>query len=145
MVGSRDRGNDVPGVYLDDLKVTKTGLSSNVQRSFSNGLLLFVPLQDDEEMISLYVGSSRRGLDVAHPNSLATAAGGTGLIPNPNVIGTIHDEEDAESGKGPSLPMSPHSVDGAIGGRSVKPPGYPESSDDEMKQQSGGNIAGTLK
>lgn len=30
-------------------------------------------------------------------------------------VGSGHDE-DAESGNGPSLPHSPHSVDGAIGG-----------------------------
>jgi len=30
--------------------------------------------------------------------------------------GTSSKEEDAESGKGPSVPQSPHSVEGAIGG-----------------------------
>jgi hypothetical protein len=33
-------------------------------------------------------------------------------VPVPNVVV----DDDAESGNGPSLPMSPHSVEGAIGG-----------------------------
>ena len=33
-------------------------------------------------------------------------------VPVPNVVL----DDDAESGNGPSLPMSPHSVEGAIGG-----------------------------
>ena len=79
-------------------------------------------------MISLYVGSSiRRGLDGAHPNSLATHA---------HTHPMLLDNEDAESGKGPSLPMSPHSVDGAIGGPAAKPYGLTESSDDEMNKNS---------
>ncbi|XP_065344001.1 phosphatidate phosphatase LPIN3 isoform X2 [Cloeon dipterum] len=33
----------------------------------------------------------------------------------PSLAETAHKEEDAESGKGPSIPQSPHSVEGAIG------------------------------
>ena len=48
-----------------------------------------------------------------------------------------YDDDDAESGNGPSLPMSPHSVDGAIGGRRVRSVGPYDSSDDEQKNSSG--------
>ena len=53
-------------------------------------------LKDDEEMMAIYVGS-RRGAGGQMGNNLQI-------------------DDDAESGKGPSLPMSPHSVEGAIGG-----------------------------
>lgn len=46
---------------------------------------------DDEEMLKIYLGSRPR------TNTMS------------------HDNDDAESGNGPSLPMSPHSVEGAIG------------------------------
>ena len=48
-----------------------------------------------------------------------------------------YDDDDAESGNGPSLPMSPHSVDGAIGGRRIRSVGPYDSSDDEQKHASG--------
>jgi phosphatidate phosphatase LPIN len=50
-------------------------------------------LKDDEEMLKIYLGSRTRS----------------------NTISKDVDNEDAESGNGPSLPMSPHSVEGAIG------------------------------
>ena len=77
---SKDQ-KETPGVYLDDLK-------------------------DDEEMMAIYVGSSR------HDHGISPAV-----------------DDDAESGNGPSLPMSPHSVEGAIGGKRVR---Y-DSSDEEFK------------
>ncbi len=82
------KAKDAPGVYLDDIK-------------------------DDQEMLSIYVGSSHRD------------RGGAGL-------GQDHllaIDDDAESGNGPSLPMSPHSVEGAIGGPRIT---Y-DSSDDDQK------------
>ena len=49
-----------------------------------------------------------------------------------------YDDDDAESGNGPSLPMSPHSVDGAVGGRRIRSVVGPyDSSDDEQKNASG--------
>jgi phosphatidate phosphatase LPIN len=41
-------------------------------------------------------------------------------------LGETRDEEDAESGNGASLPQSPHSVEGAIGG--------PKSSDSDFEE-----------
>jgi phosphatidate phosphatase LPIN len=41
-------------------------------------------------------------------------------------LGETRDEEDAESGNGTSLPQSPHSVEGAIGG--------PKSSDSDFEE-----------
>lgn len=81
---------EVPGVYLDELK------------------------QDDEEMLSLYVGSSRHSGGEHGSGLMMTAPSGVR-------------DDDAESGNGPSLPMSPHSVEGAIGGGRVR---Y-DSSDEE--------------
>ena len=78
-----------PGIYLDDLK------------------------DDDQEMLSLYVGSGRH-----EPSSAAAVTAGqatTDTIPVPGAAAASADD-DAESGNGPSLPMSPHSVGGAIGG-----------------------------
>jgi len=49
---------------------------------------------DDEEMLKIYLGETRT---------------------RSNTISRDLDNEDAESGNGPSLPMSPHSVEGAIG------------------------------
>ncbi|XP_011141713.1 phosphatidate phosphatase LPIN3 isoform X3 [Harpegnathos saltator] len=49
---------------------------------------------------------------MSHRNSLSSSA--TASQPNNN--GKAVDEEDTESGNGPSLPQSPNSVEGAIGG-----------------------------
>ncbi len=80
-------------------------------------------LKDDEEMMAIYVGS------VGKRNSIHQQGPGSG---------SPYDDDDAESGNGPSLPMSPHSVDGAIGGRRLMPPGVSgpriyDSSDDEQR------------
>lgn len=95
-------------------------------------------------MISLYVGSSRRGLtEVQHPNSLANSH----MPTHPILLETINQDEDSESGKGPSLPMSPHSVDGAIGGPAAKPFNLmPELSSEDDEGNSGlGKIGGHHK
>lgn len=75
----------VQGMYLDDLK-------------------------DDEELLSLYVGSTRR---------------------DQHGIPAVAIDDDAESGNGPSLPMSPHSVEGAIGGKRIR---YDSSDEDRYHQ-----------
>ena len=83
---ARKAKEESPGIYLDDLK------------------------DDDQEMLSLYVGSGRH----EQPSAAAAAsAPRTDTIPVPGASA----DDDAESGNGPSLPMSPHSVEGAIGGR----------------------------
>jgi phosphatidate phosphatase LPIN len=76
-------------------------------------------LKDDEEMMAIYVGSVGRRTSENNP-----------LLP--------YDDDDAESGTGASLPMSPHSVDGAIGGARLMAPGsapkgHYDSSDDEQR------------
>jgi hypothetical protein len=68
---------------------------------------------DDAEMLQIYVGRSRtrdgRSVSVGSSN-----------MPALNV--TVDD--DAESGKGPSLPMSPESVEGAIDGPLYNHPNF---------------------
>eukprot|EP00095_Tigriopus_kingsejongensis_P000826 snap_masked-scaffold63_size435493-processed-gene-2.4 protein:Tk00826 transcript:snap_masked-scaffold63_size435493-processed-gene-2.4-mRNA-1 annotation:"phosphatidate phosphatase lpin3" len=63
-------------------------------------------LKGDDELMAIYLGKN--------------APGSTNL------------EDDVESGNGPSLPMSPHSVDGAIGG-AAHPHRYDHSSDEEQR------------
>ena len=58
---------------------------------------------DDAEMLQIYVGRGRS-------RDGCTASSSNVQVPNVVV------DDDAESGNGPSLPMSPHSVEGAIGG-----------------------------
>ena len=58
---------------------------------------------DDAEMLQIYVGRGRS-------RDGRTASSSNVQVPNVVV------DDDAESGNGPSLPMSPHSVEGAIGG-----------------------------
>ena len=66
---------------------------------------------DDAEMLEIYVG---RGRNVPGVAITSTRSGSSGApVPVPNVVIV---DDDAESGNGPSLPMSPHSVEGAIGG-----------------------------
>jgi phosphatidate phosphatase LPIN len=61
---------------------------------------------DDAEMLQIYVGRGRN-------YEGRSASGSSGApVPVPSVVV----DDDAESGNGPSLPMSPHSVEGAIGG-----------------------------
>jgi hypothetical protein len=43
------------------------------------------------------------------------------------------EEEDAESGKGPSLSQSPHSVEGAIGGPKLTDSDFEDLRTPEMK------------
>lgn len=83
-------------------------------------------LKDDEEMMALYVGNVCRSSSGEHPIRAQSL--------NP------YDDDDAESGNGPSLPMSPHSVDGAIGGRRIRSVGPYDSSDDEQKNASGRSV-----
>ncbi|KAJ8669134.1 hypothetical protein QAD02_000393 [Eretmocerus hayati] len=74
----------------------------------------------DPEVAALYFPSSHRGL--GGNNTKEKASGG--------------DEEDAESGNGPSLPQSPNSVEGAIGG--------PKSLDSDFDESSKHFEPGTL-
>lgn len=76
--------------------------SKNESKRQTDGVYLD-DLKDDEEMMAIYLGRHASGL-------------------NPP-------EDDVESGNGPSLPMSPHSVEGAIGGGTAR---Y-ESSDEEQR------------
>ncbi len=76
-------------------------------------------IKDDQEMLSIYVGSSshrdRGGVGLGRDHLLAI-------------------DDDAESGNGPSLPMSPHSVEGAVGGPRIR---YDSSDDDQKNSASG--------
>ncbi len=102
--GAASRG----GVYLDDIK-------------------------DDQEMLSIYVGSS------SHREQQSAAGGSVGVSSGSGSVGHIPHQhlvdDDAESGKGPSLPMSPHSVEGAIGGPPAQTRMRYDSSDDEHNKQ----------
>ncbi len=71
-----------------------------------HGIYLDDLKDDDAEMLQIYVGRSRtyEGRSVSRSSS--------NVVQVPNVVV----DDDAESGNGPSLPMSPHSVEGAIGG-----------------------------
>ncbi len=61
----------------------------------------------DFSFLQIYVGCGRN-----HRESSRSMSGSSGApVPVPNVI----IDDDAESGNGPSLPMSPHSMEGPIG------------------------------
>lgn len=79
--------------------------SQNEGKGKSNnpGVYLDDLKDDDEEMMAIYLGSrsSSKARDIPRLNH------GSGS--------NSHRDDDAESGNGPSLPMSPHSVEGAIG------------------------------
>ncbi len=61
---------------------------------------------DDEEMMAIYLGSAKQMAATG-----GSSSGGGLTAPTAASV-----DDDAESGNGPSLPMSPHSVEGAIGG-----------------------------
>ena len=84
---------DAPGVYLDDIK-------------------------DDQEMLSIYVGSSVRDRNSSARDLQSLSA----------------NDDDTESGNGPSLPMSPHSVEGAVGGPSLAPRMRYDSEDESSRR-----------
>ncbi|XP_059086494.1 phosphatidate phosphatase LPIN3-like isoform X1 [Tigriopus californicus] len=77
--------------------------SKNESKRQTDGVYLDDLKGDDEEMMAIYLGRHASGLN--------------------------QPEDDVESGNGPSLPMSPHSVEGAIGGGTAR---Y-ESSDEEQR------------
>ena len=68
-------------------------------------------LKTDEE-IQKYIGSHFHGSSKPRPMAAGRASSYSQL------------DSDAESGNGPSLPMSPHSVEGAIGGECQYDPDY---------------------
>jgi len=68
---------------------------------------------DDAEMLEIYVGRGRNVPGGAGTTTRRVSGSSGAPVPVPNVV--IVDDA-AESGNGPSLPMSPHSVEGAIGG-----------------------------
>jgi hypothetical protein len=78
-----------------------------------HGIYLDDLKDDDAEMLQIYVGRSRT-------YDGRTVSGSSSHVPVPNVAV----DDDAESGNGPSLPMSPHSVEGAIGGPMYDPPNF---------------------
>lgn len=85
----------------------KNEKQSGIQEE-KTGIYLDDLKDDDAEMLQIYVGGHHR-----HRKSERTTSGSSGApiaVPNVNI------DDDAESGNGPSLPMSPHSVEGAIGG-----------------------------
>ena len=67
--------------------------------------------------VQIYVGSGRNYENrrrMTTGGGARSVSGSSGApVPVPNVVVV---DDDAESGNGPSLPMSPHSVEGAIGG-----------------------------
>ncbi|KDR23839.1 phosphatidate phosphatase LPIN2 isoform X2 [Zootermopsis nevadensis] len=82
----------------------------------------------DPEVAALYFPTSyRQGGHAAHHASVET-----------------RDEEDAESGNGTSLPHSPHSVEGAIGGPKSLDSAYEELKHSDFEKKSYGEISLSL-
>ncbi|XP_044020662.1 phosphatidate phosphatase LPIN1 isoform X3 [Aphidius gifuensis] len=75
----------------------------------------------DPEVAALYFPSSHRESTVAKERKAAAAASASAANEDDE-----EEEEDTESGNGPSLPQSPNSVDGAIGGCKMLDSDYDE-------------------
>ena len=73
-----------------------------------HGIYLDDLKDDDAEMLQIYVGRGRTN----DRRSASGSGSSSHVMQVPNVVV----DDDAESGNGPSLPMSPHSVEVAIGG-----------------------------
>jgi phosphatidate phosphatase LPIN len=90
---------------IASVKTNNKNIFDGIQEE-KHGIYLDDLKDDDAEMLQIYVGRSRtyEGRSVSGSSS--------NVVQVPNVVV----DDDAESGNGPSLPMSPHSVEGAIGG-----------------------------
>ncbi|XP_023246788.1 phosphatidate phosphatase LPIN3 isoform X2 [Copidosoma floridanum] len=123
---------DAHGRPLNPVDATASSNETDARRSMLGGMFSFMKktsrvrhnpesegiyLSDlnadelDPEVAALYFPSSHRGVTGGNVNKEKTA-----------------DEEDTESGNGPSLPQSPNSVEGAIGGPKSLDSDFDESS-----------------
>ena len=98
------------------------------QRKLSHGVYL-EDIQDDEEMLSIYVGNTRESSKSPGPAAAATPEAGGEEHRGGEEEGKDADE-DAESGNGSSPPVSPHSVEGGRGKR----PRYISGSEDRFEK-----------
>ncbi len=97
------------------------------QRKLSHGVYL-EDIQDDEEMLSIYVGNTRESSKSPGPAAAAPEAGGEEHRGGEEEGKDA--DEDAESGNGSSPPVSPHSVEGGRGKR----PRYISGSEDRYQK-----------